>query len=116
MDPSIRNRYQLPPTKITTTRPKLNFKPKPDLNHTQRIPYKAIILTMFLFTLGSLLLLLSFRIYRGHHTREYDDRFIPALILGLICFIPGSYYMVIIVYICLGYTELSYSDIHSVID
>ena len=115
MDNRIRNKYRPPPTKISSSPPFINFKPKPDPNH-QSIPYKAILLAIFLFIIGALLILLSVRIYQGHFTREFDDKFVPALTLGLLCFIPGSYYMCILLHIFLGYREFSYSDIHSAID
>ena len=116
MDNRIRNKYRPPPTKISSSRPFINFKPKADPNQHQSIPYKAILLAIFLFVIGTLLLVLSFRIYQGHFTREFDDKFIPAIVLGLLCFIPGSYYMCILLHIYAGYREFSYSDIHSSID
>ncbi|WCJ43370.1 hypothetical protein M5689_024113 [Euphorbia peplus] len=55
-----------------------------------RIPWKSIVLALFLLLLGSLLLFLSFFILTGHMGGEKSQAY-GLLALGILAFIPGFY-------------------------
>ncbi|XP_050229975.1 uncharacterized protein LOC126679081 [Mercurialis annua] len=55
-----------------------------------RIPWKSIALALFLLSLGSLLLFLSFFILTGHMGGEKSQGY-GLLFLGFLAFMPGFY-------------------------
>ena len=80
-----------------------NPRPKP--------PYKAILLAIVLFTLGTILLVTGSMLVSGHIDVQYADRTYPVIILGLLLFIPGFYHVRIAFYAWMRYKGYSYSDI-----
>eukprot|EP00112_Aurelia_sp_Birch-Aquarium-sp1_P006597 Seg1724.10 transcript_id=Seg1724.10/GoldUCD/mRNA.D3Y31 product="hypothetical protein" protein_id=Seg1724.10/GoldUCD/D3Y31 len=74
-------------------------------------PTKAILLAVFLFTLGTLLLVIGSLLFTGYIDVEYADRTYPMLILGSLLFIPGFYHVRIAYYAWRGYRGYSYEDI-----
>ena len=74
-------------------------------------PYKAIMLAVFLFTLGTILLTIGCLLVTGHIDVKYADRTYPVIILGLLLFIPGFYHVRIAVYAWMNYKGFSYHDI-----
>ncbi|TXG73397.1 hypothetical protein EZV62_001976 [Acer yangbiense] len=54
-----------------------------------RIPWKSIMLALFLLSLGSLLLFLSLFILSGHMGGEKSQAY-GLLVLGILTFLPGS--------------------------
>ncbi|KMZ62628.1 hypothetical protein ZOSMA_44G00280 [Zostera marina] len=55
-----------------------------------RVPWKSIALALFLLSLGSLLLFLSFFVFTGHMGGEQNQAY-GFLILGFLSFLPGFY-------------------------
>lgn len=80
-----------------------------DMNIFKKKPWKAIILTIFLFILGSILLSVGILIKLGYIAVDYGDRGIPLIILGSICFLPGAYHFVILIQIWRGKDGYSYN-------
>ncbi|XP_057306596.1 transmembrane protein 230-like [Hydractinia symbiolongicarpus] len=76
-----------------------------------KVPYKAIGLAVFLFTLGTILLTVGCLLVTGHIDVKYADRTYPVIVLGLLLFIPGFYHVRIAVYAWKGYTGYSFRDI-----
>ncbi|XP_066910437.1 transmembrane protein 230-like [Clytia hemisphaerica] len=76
-----------------------------------KIPYKAIGLAIFLFTLGTLLLTIGSLLFTGYFDVKYHDRTYPVIILGALLFIPGSYHVRIAFYAWKGYRGYSFTDI-----
>jgi len=79
---------------------------------TIRPPVKSIALAIFLFSLGTLLLVLGSLMVAGvigdHHE---SGRATPLLVAGAICFIPGLYQVRIAYFAWKGYHGFSYADI-----
>ncbi|XP_078446747.1 transmembrane protein (DUF872) isoform X2 [Wolffia australiana] len=55
-----------------------------------RIPWKSIVLALFLLSLGSVLLVLSFLVFTGHMAGDRSQAF-GFLLLGFLSFLPGFY-------------------------
>ncbi|KAI5668766.1 hypothetical protein M9H77_18619 [Catharanthus roseus] len=55
-----------------------------------KVPWKSIVLALFLLLLGCLLLLLSFFIFTGHMGGELSQAY-GLLGLGVLTFLPGFY-------------------------
>lgn len=66
--------------------PRFDYTPKA----LDRVPWKSILLAMFLLCLGSLLLFLSFFILTGHMGGEQSQAY-GLLALGILTFLPGFY-------------------------
>ena len=64
--------------------PRFDYTPKA----LDRVPWKSILLAMFLLCLGSLLLFLSFFILTGHMGGEQSQAY-GLLALGILTFLPG---------------------------
>jgi hypothetical protein len=79
-----------------------------------QIPVKSIVLAIFLFIIGSVLLTLAVLMIIGI-VGVNEERYtsIPVLVVGLITFIPGFYHVRIAYYACKGYQGYSYADIPS---
>jgi hypothetical protein len=80
-----------------------------DINLFKKKPWKAIILTIFLFLLGSILLSVGILIKLGFIAVDYEDRGIPLIILGSICFLPGFYHLIILIQIWRGKEGFTYN-------
>ncbi|XP_008483094.1 transmembrane protein 230 [Diaphorina citri] len=59
----------------------------------EKVPWKAIALAVFLAIGGMVQLTAGVLIFTGHIGKEYEDRFWPFLILGVIMFLPGAYHL-----------------------
>ncbi|GAV61727.1 DUF872 domain-containing protein [Cephalotus follicularis] len=66
--------------------PRFDYTPK----SFDRIPWKSILLALFLLFLGSLLLFLSFFILTGHMPADNSQAY-GLLALGILSFLPGFY-------------------------
>ncbi|KAL6136587.1 hypothetical protein ACLB2K_061882 [Fragaria x ananassa] len=55
-----------------------------------KVPWKSICLALFLLSLGSLLLFLSYFIFTGHMGGETSQAY-GLLALGILTFLPGFY-------------------------
>ncbi|KAK1800675.1 hypothetical protein P4O66_005880 [Electrophorus voltai] len=84
----------------------LQFKRTPP-----KVPYKAIALAVFLFLVGSLLIIVGSLLLAGYIHVSYPDRTIPVLIIGVLIFLPGFYHLRIAYYASKGYRGYSYDDI-----
>ncbi|XP_034458173.1 transmembrane protein 230-like isoform X2 [Hippoglossus hippoglossus] len=84
----------------------LQFKKSPP-----KVPYKAIALAVFLFLIGSLLIIFGALLLSGTIKVEHPDRTIPVIIIGLLVFLPGFYHLRIAYYAAKGYRGYSYDDI-----
>ena len=77
-----------------------------------KIPYKAIGLAVFLFTLGTIMCVIGGLLLSGIYIdQKYNDRTWPVLCLGLIMFIPGFYHVRIAYYAWKRVPGYYYSDI-----
>lgn len=71
-----------------------------------KVPWKSICLALFLLSLGSLLLFLSYFIFTGHMGGEMSQAY-GLLALGILTFLPGmSIYTLFYTYLYLVYCEL----------
>ncbi|XP_034048203.1 transmembrane protein 230a [Thalassophryne amazonica] len=84
----------------------LQFKKSPP-----KVPYKAIALAVFLFLIGSLLIIFGALLLSGIIQVEHPDRTIPVIIIGILVFLPGFYHLRIAYYAYKGYRGYSYDDI-----
>lgn len=84
----------------------LQFKKSPP-----KIPYKAIALAIFLFLIGSLLIIFGALLLSGTIEVEHPGRTIPVIIIGILVFLPGFYHLRIAYYAAKGYRGYSYDDI-----
>ncbi|XP_076016085.1 transmembrane protein 230-like [Genypterus blacodes] len=84
----------------------LQFKKSPP-----KVPYKAIALAIFLFLIGSLLIIFGALLLSGSIIVEHPDRTIPVIIIGALLFLPGFYHLRIAYYASKGYRGYSYDDI-----
>ncbi|XP_061837070.2 transmembrane protein 230-like [Nerophis lumbriciformis] len=84
----------------------LQFKRNPPV-----VPYKAIALALFLFSVGSLLIIFGALLLSGTIEVEHRDRTIPVIIIGILVFLPGFYHLRIAYYASKGYRGYSYDDI-----
>ncbi|XP_039471314.1 transmembrane protein 230-like isoform X1 [Oreochromis aureus] len=90
----------------------LQFKKPPP-----KIPYKAIALAIFLFLIGSLLIILGAlllaKIIPVAVSLHSDSTVgaIPIIIIGILVFLPGFYHLRIAYYAAKGYRGYSYDDI-----
>ncbi|XP_021733744.1 transmembrane protein 230-like [Chenopodium quinoa] len=66
--------------------PRFDYTPK----YLDKVPWKSILLALFLLCLGSLLLFLSFFILTGHMGGEQSQAY-GLLALGILTFLPGFY-------------------------
>ncbi|KAM1009687.1 hypothetical protein FF1_045095 [Malus domestica] len=66
--------------------PRFDYTPK----SFDKIPWKSIVLALFLLSLGSLLLFLSYFIFTGHMGGELTQAY-GLLALGILTFLPGFY-------------------------
>lgn len=64
--------------------PRFDYTPK----SFDKIPWKSIVLALFLLSLGSLLLFLSYFIFTGHMGGERSQAY-GLLVLGALSFLPG---------------------------
>uniref|UniRef100_A0A8C6UGA3 Transmembrane protein 230 n=1 Tax=Neogobius melanostomus TaxID=47308 RepID=A0A8C6UGA3_9GOBI len=76
-----------------------------------KVPYKAIALAVFLFLIGSLLILFGALLLSGTIEVEHPDRTIPVIIIGILVFLPGFYHLRIAYYASKGYRGYSFEDI-----
>ncbi|KAH1080741.1 hypothetical protein J1N35_020502 [Gossypium stocksii] len=65
--------------------PRFDYSPKA----FDRVPWKSIVLAVFLLCLGCLLLFLSFFIFSGHMGGEKSQAY-GLLVLGILTFLPGT--------------------------
>lgn len=77
---------------------------------TKQTPWKAIWLAIFLFFVGTILIVIGTLIVADIVVLDNKDRGIAFLILGLICFIPGSYYVFLTIEIVRKNPKYSYMD------
>lgn len=76
-----------------------------------KVPYKAILLAVVLFSVGSLLIIIGAMLLSGYIDAKYQDRTWPVLLIGALMFIPGAYHVRIAYYAYQGYQGYSYDDI-----
>ncbi|KOB79036.1 UPF0414 transmembrane protein-like protein [Operophtera brumata] len=76
-----------------------------------KIPWKAISLAVFLFVVGTILLIAGSLIVTGHIDTKYSDRLWPMIVLGGIMFLPGAYHIRIAYYAYKEYPGFSFNDI-----
>ncbi|KAM8828735.1 transmembrane protein 230-like isoform 2-T5 [Spinachia spinachia] len=76
-----------------------------------KVPYKAIGLAIFLFMIGSSLIIFGALLLSGTIMVEHPDRTIPVIIIGVLVFLPGFYHLRIAYYAAKGYRGYSYDDI-----
>lgn len=76
-----------------------------------KVPRRAILLAIFLFSVGTVLLVVGSLLFTGYIDVKYADRTYPMLILGSLMFIPGFYHVRIAYYAWKGYRGYSFEDI-----
>ncbi|GIY13690.1 transmembrane protein 230 [Caerostris darwini] len=76
-----------------------------------KMPWGGIILAVFLFLSGSLLIALSSLLFTGHLNGQYSEGAWPLLILGILMFIPGVYHVRIACFAYRGYPGYVFDDI-----
>ncbi|XP_002736410.1 transmembrane protein 230-like [Saccoglossus kowalevskii] len=103
---SYKYRPMQDPTKMQDGFTELQFRKPP-----VKVPLKAIGLAVFLFVVGSALIIVGSLLLSGYIDSKYSDRTWPVLILGVLVFIPGFYHVRIAYYAYKGYRGYSYEDI-----
>lgn len=77
-----------------------------------KTPVWSIVLAVFLFTAGSIMILLGSLMLAGV-VGDYGGRTAPLLIVGTICFVPGAYSVRIAYYAWRGHPKFSFADLPS---
>ena len=77
---------------------------------TKQIPLRAILLALFLFFIGTVLIVIGALIITKTIVLDHENRGVPFMILGLLCFIPGSYYTFVVYQVANGNPKYSYND------
>ena len=75
------------------------------------IPWRAIQRSAVLFIFGSISITVSLLMFTGYIHAQYSDGAWPLLIIGIITFLPGFYYIRIAYYAWKGYSGFSFKDI-----
>lgn len=78
-----------------------------------QLPVKSIVLSLFLFIVGSILLILAGLVMGGVFGSTPDASATPLVIIGVLTFIPGFYHVRLAYYAWKGYQGYSFSDIPS---
>lgn len=78
-------------------------KPEP------KIPWKAIMLALFLFLVGTIMLVFASLMFSGYI--KHNESTWALLVLGLLMFIPGFYHVRIAYYAYFRYPGFSFDDI-----
>ena len=76
-----------------------------------KFPTRSIIIAIFLFLLGLIMLTLGVLLLTGIIESKFWDRCYPLLFLGTIVFIPGAYHVRIAYCAWRGYRGYSFDDI-----
>lgn len=90
-----RGQYERLPQDVSPESSGRTFQERPEndirFRYNPRVspPWKSIIMAIFLLSLGSLLLILSYLIFTGHMRGAKDQAF-GLLVLGLLVFLPGE--------------------------
>eukprot|EP00698_Gefionella_okellyi_P021955 TRINITY_DN720_c0_g2_i2.p1 TRINITY_DN720_c0_g2~~TRINITY_DN720_c0_g2_i2.p1 ORF type:complete len:111 (-),score=7.55 TRINITY_DN720_c0_g2_i2:265-555(-) len=85
-----------------------HFAPELDEN---KPPIKPILLAVFLFLIGSVMLIIGCLLVTGIIITADRDRGYALVVLGSITFIPGAYHVRIAYYAWKGYKGYEYSAI-----
>lgn len=107
-------------TKYVQLKPAADFSRKSDDFHDEqyeedapvKAPVCSIVLAVFLFTAGSVMILLGALMLAGV-VGDYGGRTAPLLIVGTICFLPGAYSVRIAYYAWRGHPKFSFADLPS---
>jgi hypothetical protein len=78
-----------------------------------RFPMKEILRAAFLFTFGAICLTIGSLMYTGYIPSDFWEKGIPLLVIGSLCFLPGSYICFIAVQTYRGVRGYSYGMIPS---
>eukprot|EP00919_Chromeraceae_sp_WS-2016_P062029 GHVR01146944.1.p1 GENE.GHVR01146944.1~~GHVR01146944.1.p1 ORF type:complete len:127 (-),score=19.79 GHVR01146944.1:53-376(-) len=93
-----------------TTNPDLLFDPQtPSPLRPPKVPWRTLLMAIFLFIVGTVFLLMGLNVIVQFRYGEC----IPFMIIGCICFIPGSYYVFMFIQIFRGIKGYNYDDIPS---
>ncbi|KFM82151.1 hypothetical protein X975_06272, partial [Stegodyphus mimosarum] len=76
-----------------------------------KIPWGGIILALFLFIAGTLLITFASLLFTGHINGKHTEGAWPLLILGALMFIPGVYHVRIAYFAYRGYPGYVFDDI-----
>ncbi|KAF8786005.1 transmembrane protein 230-like isoform X2 [Argiope bruennichi] len=76
-----------------------------------KMPWGGIILAIFLFIAGSLLITFASLLFAGHFDGQHTEGAWPLLILGILMFIPGVYHVRIAYLAYRGYPGYVFDDI-----
>ncbi|GBL90738.1 Transmembrane protein 230 [Araneus ventricosus] len=76
-----------------------------------KMPWGGIILAVFLFIAGSLLITFASLLFTGHLDGQHTEGAWPLLILGILMFIPGVYHVRIAYLAYRGYPGYVFDDI-----
>ncbi|XP_068394317.1 transmembrane protein 230-like [Eschrichtius robustus] len=76
----------------------LQFKKSSQKKSPPKISYKAIVLAMVLFLIGTFLIIIGSLLLAGYIRKGEADRAVPVLIIGNLVFLPGFYHLCIAYY------------------
>lgn len=76
-----------------------------------KIPYKTIFCINLQFLIGTVLIVVGCLLLTGYVSHVGTSRGIAVLIVGILVFVPGFYYLVVICRACRGCQDYSYSDL-----
>ena len=106
--PKIRYSRLVP---VTRHREETDYRDEQFQELPPQVPVKSILLAIFLFLTGAVLLTLAGLMIAGIFGDTPDASATPLLILGAITFIPGFYHVRVAVYAYIGYLGYTYNDI-----
>ncbi|ORZ32750.1 hypothetical protein BCR44DRAFT_43671 [Catenaria anguillulae PL171] len=75
------------------------------------LPWRALTLTVFLFSFGSIALSTSLYLFLGYGHAKDPDKWQPLAVLGTLCMIPGGFYLWHFLMVALGVPGWTYDDI-----
>ncbi|CAG5117683.1 unnamed protein product [Candidula unifasciata] len=79
-----------------------------------KIPYKAIFIAIGLFVVGGILIIVGCLFLTGNIQIQHSGHTWPLLLVGILMFIPGAYYIRIAYYAYKGYDGFSYENMPEV--
>ncbi|KAL5281957.1 hypothetical protein ACFFRR_005321 [Megaselia abdita] len=81
------------------------------VNNSKIVPYKTLAFIFVFFIMGSICICFGILTISGYFGEEFQDRGLPSLLIGILMFIPGGYYVYILIFILCKREGFTFEDI-----